>query len=59
MNNPTEVLIVEIYANYGAEHWAQGKYLVHTHDDVLWTSSVEAVVNCIREALVFLDGEGN
>ena len=35
---------IEIYEEYGDDHWAQEKYLVHGYQDILWTSNpLEAV----------------
>ncbi len=31
--------------------WAQARYLVHGHDDVLWTDDIEAVLAFLRESL--------
>ncbi len=59
MNDPTMVFDVEIFANYGEGHWAQEKYLVHTHEDVYWTTSADDVASCIREALVSMEKESN
>jgi len=33
------------------DDWAQGRYLVHGHDDVLWTDSVEDVLAFLRHSL--------
>lgn len=43
------MLDIEIYdpANDG---WAQGRYLVHGHDDVLWTDDIEAALDFLRES---------
>ena len=40
-------LDIEIYEKWGKDEWAQAKYLVHGHDDVLWTNDLD-------EAMVFL-----
>jgi hypothetical protein len=57
-SEPIYVLDVVVYENYGEDCWAQEKYLVHTIDDVLWTSSIESVINCIRAELEKARGEG-
>jgi len=41
------LLDVEIYSS--DDEFAQAKYLVHGHDDVLWTDDIEQV-------LLFLEG---
>jgi hypothetical protein len=35
--------------------WAQGRYLVHGHDDVLWTDDIQQVLLFLEQSL----GEGN
>lgn len=42
---------VEIY-DTDKDDWAQGRYLVHGHDDVFWTDDVEAALIFIRESLL-------
>lgn len=41
---------VEIYDT--DDKWAQARYLVHGHDDVLWTDDIEGVLSFLRESLV-------
>ena len=31
--------------------WAQARYLVHGHDDVLWTDSVEFALAFLKESM--------
>ena len=44
------VLDIEIYDTRENE-WAQGTYLVHGMDDVLWTDSIDYAVDYIRSDL--------
>ncbi len=37
----TAKLDIEIYEKWGCNEWAQGKYLVHGYDDVLWTNNLD------------------
>lgn len=48
-------LDIEIYDEYGPGFWAQERYLVHLHDDVLWTSDIDQAVSALREDLIELD----
>jgi len=41
---------IEIY-DLEKEQWAQARYLVHGHDDVLWTDDVESALAFLRESL--------
>lgn len=43
------VLDIEIY-DPKADDWAQGRYLVHGHDDVLWADDLEAALEFLRES---------
>lgn len=40
-------LDIEIFEKWGNGEWAQAKYLVHGHRDILWT-------NDLNDALAFL-----
>jgi len=42
-------LDIEIYKPDG--DWAQARYLVHGHDDSLWTDSLEDAITLLRESL--------
>ena len=43
------ILDIEIY-DPELDPFAQGRYLVHGHDDVLWTDDLEAALSFLREA---------
>jgi len=47
MNGAIRTLDIEIYDPV-VETWAQGRYLVHGHDDVLWTNDLEAALEFLR-----------
>ena len=61
MNNPAardcecggttmiRTLDIEIY-NPEKDDWAQGRYLVHGHDDVLWTDDLDAALEFLRDS---------
>jgi len=51
INQIKRVLDVEIYEEYGNGHWAQARFLVHGLCDVLWTNSIEEVVNFLESDL--------
>lgn len=42
---------IVVYDEYGDGHWAQERFLVHGHDDVLWTSDIEGALNFLRESI--------
>lgn len=42
-------LDIEIYSE--DNEWAQGRYLVHGHDDVFWTDDAEDVLEFLRYSL--------
>ena len=42
-------LDIEIY-NPKLDPWAQARYLVHGHDDVLWTDDLDAALEFLRES---------
>jgi len=44
-------LDVEIYDEFGENHWAQARYLVHGYDDVLWTDDIRQVLLFLEEDL--------
>lgn len=48
---PSIRLDIEIYEQFGEGHWAQARYLVHSHDDALWTDSIEAALEFLRTDL--------
>lgn len=49
MDGAIRTLDIEIYdQNVGA--WAQGRYLVHGHDDVLWTDDLDAAMEFLRNS---------
>lgn len=43
------VLEIEIY-DPSVETWAEGRYLVEGHDDVLWTDDLDAALEFLRES---------
>lgn len=43
------MLDIEIY-DPSENSWAQARYLVHAHDDVLWTDDIEAALDFLRES---------
>jgi hypothetical protein len=45
-------LDIEVYAEWGDNHWAQAKYLVHGHDDVLWTNSMDDAIAFLKASLM-------
>lgn len=47
--NPIRTLDIEIY-DPEANKWAQGRYLVHGHDDVLWTDDIDAALSFLRDS---------
>ena len=40
---------IEIY-DPSVEDWAQGRYLVHGHDDVLWTDNLGDALSFLRHS---------
>lgn len=44
-------LDIEIYEIYGQAEWAQAKYLVHGHDDVLWTNDIEEAIGFLKKSI--------
>jgi len=48
-------LDIQVYSNYGKNHWGQERYLVHGIEDVLWTSSMDDVISYLKEELVRLE----
>lgn len=51
MENPSYKLDIEIYKEYGDNHWAQAKYLAHGIDDVLWTNDLDAALSFISQSI--------
>lgn len=49
---PFAVLDIEVYEKWGEGEWAQAKYLVHGHDDVLWTNDIEEAIAFLKSSLV-------
>lgn len=45
-------LDIEVYAEWGDKHWAQAKYLVHGHDNVLWTNSIDEAIAFLKASLM-------
>jgi len=40
---------IEVFDEYGEEHWAQARFLVHIHNDSLWTNDpLEAALAVAR-----------
>jgi len=52
----TMKLDIEIY-DITEDTWAQAKYLVHLHDDVLWTDSIEDAVTTLKNDLMKIEQE--
>jgi len=48
--NMIRTLDIEIY-DTDSDIWAQGRYLVHGHDDVLWTDDVDDAMNFLGESM--------
>jgi len=46
------VLDIEVYSKWGADVWAQARYLVHGYDDVLWTNDVDDALSFLKEGLI-------
>lgn len=42
-------LDIKIY-NPEKDDWAQERYLVHGHDDVLWTDDLDAALEFLRDS---------
>jgi len=42
------MLDIEIYEK--DNEWAQGRYLVHGHDDSFWTDDIESALSFLRES---------
>jgi hypothetical protein len=47
-------LDIEIYNTHN-DTWAQGKYLVHGFDDVLWTDDLDAAVQYLKLSIIQLE----
>lgn len=45
-------LDIEVYEKWGEGEWGQAKYLVHGHDDVLWTNDIEEAIAFLKSSLV-------
>ena len=46
------VLDIEVYNKWGADVWAQGRYLVHGYNDVLWTDDIDEALKFLKEGLI-------
>lgn len=46
--NPSYRVDIEVYDEYGDDHWAQAKYLAHSLGDTLWTNDFDEAINFIR-----------
>lgn len=44
-------LDIEIFDEWGKGKFAQARYLVHGHDDVLWTNSIKSALRFLRQSL--------
>lgn len=51
MNQSHWTLDIEIYDVWGEGVWAQAKYLVHGHDDVLWTNDIEEAISFLKDSI--------
>lgn len=51
VNQPHWTLDMEIYDAWGEGFWAQAKYLVHGHDDVLWTNDIEDAISFLKNSI--------
>jgi hypothetical protein len=49
MDEFIRLLDIEIYDTEKSK-WAQGRYLVHGHDDVLWTDDLDSALEFLRES---------
>ena len=49
MNGNIRNLDIEIY-DTTVNTWAQGRYLVHGHDDVLWTDDLDDALSFLRDS---------
>lgn len=47
-------LDIEIYKNVTKDSWAQGKYLVHGYDDVLWTDDLDSAIQFFKDSILEL-----
>ena len=45
------ILDIEVFDEFGEGHWAQARYLVHSHDDVLWADNVHDACEFLRRSL--------
>ena len=50
MNGAIRSLDIEIYDTSISQTWEQGRYLVHGHDDSLWTDDLDAALEFLRES---------
>ena len=50
MNQSHWTLDIEIYEEYGDHVWAQAKYLVHGHDDLLWTNDLNEAISFLKSS---------
>ena len=48
---PDNILDIEIYEEYGKEHWAQARYLVHTQNDAFWTNDPKEAIEALKDAI--------
>jgi hypothetical protein len=50
MNQSHWTLDIEIYEEFVDHVWAQAKYLVHGHDDVLWTNDLDEAISFLKSS---------
>lgn len=48
--NMVRLVDIEIYYNVKAGGWPQARYLVHGHDDVLWTDDLDTAIEFLKES---------
>jgi len=50
LNQTHMKLDIEVYEEYGENHWAQCRFLVHGYKDVLWTNSIDEALEFIKDS---------
>lgn len=43
---------IEVYKEYGEDHYAQAKYLAHGYDDVMWTNDIDQALRFLRSQIM-------
>lgn len=47
------ILDIEVFDKYGDGHWAQAAFLVHGHDDAMWTNDIEEALRFLKQSLEY------